>query len=1080
MSRSIIGFALLSVLTAGAARGDDPAALEFFEKDVRPLLASRCQKCHGSEKQKGGLRLDSRKTALQGGDNGPAVVPGKPGESLLVEAINYGDLVQMPPKSKLPAAEIATLTKWVEMGAPWTSAAVEASAGSTGKVFNMKERARHWSFQPIRDVSLPEVKNTHWPKTTSDRFLLAALEAKNLAPAADADRRTLIRRVAFDLTGLPPTPDEVEAFVSDPSPRAYDEYVERLLASPKYGERWARHWLDLVRYAETAGHEFDYDIISAWRYRDYLIRAFNADLPYDQLVIEHLAGDLLPNPRRRAGDGSNESILGTGFFALGEGVHSPVDLREEQIHRVDNQIDVLSKTFLGLTVSCARCHDHKFDAISTQDYYSLFGYLRSTRHQLAFIDGPDRITTKVAELEQMRSRARSLLLDRDWAAVSRIAAYFLAAQNLGVGSETVEAKATKCGLDVERLRRWTKAAAQADKDPSHPLNAARARPPRSDAPSESDPEELFEGFRGANYSGWFATGDAFGSGPTRAGDFRLRVDGASVVPTLTPPGVAHSGLVSNRLQGVLRSRTFTLKRRFVHYLASGRQGRINLVIDGFEKNRDPIYGALTFEINEPNQYKWFTQDVSMWIGHPAYIELADGAIADFTSSQTRVVPGDGFLAVDEIRFANAPAPAARPRWGALDGPQRDAENTEARAQAFERAVAELLEKMRANTAGDGSQEAEGVTFIAWLLNEGLIPLRELPADLINRYREVESTIPPPTLAPAVADGSGDDEHVLVRGSYKTPGELAPRRFLEVIAGPDQPAPRTGSGRLELAQRVVSAENPLPARVMVNRLWKHHFGVGLTRSVDDFGAMGEAPSHPDLLDWLARKLIASGWSIKSMQREMVLSRAYRMASTLDPASEAADPQNRLVHRMNVRRLEAEAIRDAMLAVSGRLDPELYGPSVPPHLTAFMDGRGRPGASGPLDGLGRRAIYLNVRRNFLNPMMLGFDYPSPASTMGRRNVSNVPAQALTLLNDPFVLEQAKRWAERLCSAKSQSAEERLNAAYLAAFARPPSESERVVALKFVDQQSAASTGPDDVRGWADLCHVLFNTKEFLFVP
>ena len=403
-------FGLVVIAQRGQAEPPpDPSALEFFEREVRPLLVGRCQECHGAKKQKGDLRLDSRAAVLAGGSTGPAVVPGKAGESLLVDAINYGDLYQMPPKSKLPASEIAVLTRWIDMGAPWPGDDRPKSAAKVAAAFDLEARAKHWSFRPIRAPEPPEVRDRAWPKDAIDRFILAALEAKGLAPAPEADRRTLIRRATFDLIGLPPEPAEIDAFLEDESPDAFEKVVDRLLASPHYGERWGRHWLDLVRYAETAGHEFDYDLPDASGYRDYVIRALNADLPYDQFVVEQVAGDLLDPPRRHPTEGFNESILGTGFFFLGEGTHSPVDLREEEAQRLDNQIDVFSKTFLGLTVACARCHDHKFDAISTKDYYALAGYLQSSRSVQAFIDPPDRIAPLVAELKALKATMEDLV-----------------------------------------------------------------------------------------------------------------------------------------------------------------------------------------------------------------------------------------------------------------------------------------------------------------------------------------------------------------------------------------------------------------------------------------------------------------------------------------------------------------------------------------------------------------------------------------------------------------------------------------------------------------------------------------------
>ena len=1084
MVAQLVVIALATLAGADGPGADDPAGAEFFEKEVRPLLAGRCLACHGPEKHKGDLRLDARSTALAGGGSGPAVVPGKPDESLLVDAINYGDIAKMPPKSKLPDAEIATLTKWIAMGAPWPGGQVPAPAASAptaAKAFNLKERAKFWSFQPLRAGEPPAVHRADWPRTDVDRFLLAELEAKGLAPAPDADKRTLIRRVTFDLTGLPPTPAEVDAFLADAASNAFETVVDRLLASPRYGERWGRHWLDLVRFAETSGHEFDYDIPGAFRYRDYVIRAFNADVPFDRFLVEHVAGDLLETPRRDPADGSNESIKGTAFFALGDGTHSPVDVREEELRRVDNQIDVLSKAFLGLTVACARCHDHKFDPISTKDYYALAGYLRSSRFQLAFLDAPARIDAKVAELGALKPTLKSPPAGPR----TDVAAYLLATRDLLRDPGASPGKVAEArGLYEATLARWVAAVRDPEAvQPGQPLHAwaTLAGTPgeperiaairRETAPKPHD-STLFEDFDRPAYEGWSASGQAFGSGPSRVGDLRLQGDRVAIVPA----GMAHSGLTSDRLAGVLRSRSFTLDRRFLHYRAAGREGRIRLVVDGFQKIRDPIYGSLTVVVNHGDAPRWYTQDVSMWLGQRAYLELVDGAVADYNGGQTVVLPADGYLAVDEIRTSDQggpPPPSAAFAAEVLDG----VDSIEALARRYGALVDEALDRWRSGRAGP--EDRGRVAALGAFAERGLIRLGEPPASALAQYRAIEAGIPAPTLAPGLIDGTGEDEHVLTRGNAKTPGDPAPRRFLEAIAGAEQPTPATGSGRLELARRMADPANPLTARVLVNRLWKHHFGEGIVKSVDDFGVMGQAPSNPRLLDYLAARFLAEGWSIKRMHRTLLLSRAYQMASTPDPSADAVDPDNRLVHRMNVRRLEAEAVRDAILAASGRLDASAFGPGVPPHLTPFMEGRGRPGQSGPLDGEGRRSLYLNVRRNFLTPMLLAFDYPSPASSMGRRNVSNVPAQSLTMLNDPFVLDQARRWAERVLAEGEKPPEARVAALFQTAFGRPPTDAERSAALAFLDGQAATYGKPGDPRAWADLCHVLFNSKEFLYV-
>ncbi len=639
--------------------------------------------------------------------------------------------------------------------------------------------------------------------------------------------------------------------------------------------------------------------MNAFRYRDYVIRAFNADVPYNRFLIEQIAGDLLESPRRHPAEGFNESILGTGFYFLGEGTHSPVDVREEQMRRVDNQIDVISKTFLGLTVACARCHDHKFDPITSQDYYALAGFLRSSRHQQAIIDHPRRIGREI--------------------------------EGLGARKATIAAVLADAGLQ---------------KPPAHPV---AGQPPRG--PGNAPDESVFEDFNRDSFDGWFVTGQAFGDRPSRRGDLRLDfADGASRLIPLEP-GQAHSGLISDRLRGVLRSRSFTIEARYVHWRVSGRGGRINVVVDGFEKIRDPIYGALTKRINVGDQPRWVTQDLGMWLGHSAYLEISDGGVVDFDGGTTQVDDGHGQIAVDEIRMSNRSAPSVS-----------------------QGESAKLVDEKAPDTL-----DLDKV--ISKLRTGNHVPLADRLATAVGEARAIEAPLTEPLLGLAIADGTGEDEHVHIRGSHKNLGEVVPRRFLEVFGGLHSTSHDGGSGRLELARRMVDpATNPLTPRVLVNRLWKHHFGDGIVKTPDDFGAMGRKPTHPELLDWLASEFVERGWSLKAMHRLMVTSSTYRMVSTPQGDAERVDPTNQLLHRMNVRRLEAESIRDSLLAVSGRLEPSMYGPSVPVHLTSFMEGRGRPGHSGPLDGDGRRSLYLTVRRNFLEPDVSGLRHAGPVRDHG----------------------------------------------------------------------------------------------------
>jgi hypothetical protein len=1099
----------------GAEPSFEPAAIEFFEKEVRPVLANRCYECHSvdSKKVQGGLLLDSRAAVLKGGDTGPAAVPGKPKESLLVEAINYGETYQMPPKSRLPAAEIAALTRWVELGLPWPKESPR-KPNVKSPVFDLASRkAGHWCWQPIQDPALPAVKDAAWPSQPLDRFILARLESAGLRPAPDAEKALLLRRASFDLIGLPPTRAEIKAFLDDTSPQAFEKAVDGLLRSPHFGERWARHWMDLVRYAETYGHEFDYPIPHASEYRDYLIRAYNDDVPYNQFVIEHLAGDLLTQPRRHRERGFNESILGTGFWFLGEATHAPVDVRNDEMGRIDNQLDVMSKSFLGVTLACARCHDHKFDAISTRDYYAMAGVLKSSRRQEALLDPDGRIANGTRELETLRGRGDGALAATASSAAASpklsetFVAGLLAAREIrSQGPGSVDTVAMIRGLDTEVARRW----AAALEDPqvrqlNHPLQpwfevsepkveATRGRlagiRKRLDDAAKRGAEfrersPVAVDFDRGSYDEAWPTGWAFGERPTTAGQW----DASSTAAQLTRPGVADSAARSKREQGVLRSNTFTLTHRHLLYKVKGHNAQIRLYIDNYfmDVYNGLLFGGCNQRIDNRPTWGWLVQggDVSRYVGHKVYFEVLD--------------MGDGFAALDEVRLSDSGPPpddenplglrvVAETLEAANTGDQGpDVSLGEPLAQRFAKAIESAIRAWSERKL-DGDQ----TELVNWLLRHDLLPesaklstARGTLSGLFPQLEQNASAIPAPLRALAIADGDGQDDRVHIRGNHRTLGEPAPRRLLEALETPPVPTAERGSGRLRIAEAIVAPGNPLTARVAVNRAWHHLFGRGIVPSVDNFGALGQTPSHPELLDHLASRFVADGWSWKRLLRTLVLSRSYRMSSAPDSKGDEVDPQNILLHRQNIRRLQGEAIRDAVLRISGRLDPALYGRSVPVHLTPFMQGRGRPGGSGPLDGGGRRSLYVEVRRNFLSPMMIAYDAPIPFSTVGARNTSNVPAQALILMNDPFILEQSRKWAERVIADGDAAAERRIERMYEDALGRPPSADELMSAVEFLETQGAeyqldAAAARRDPRVLADFGHVLWNVKEFVYLP
>ncbi|HEV3021208.1 MAG TPA: PSD1 and planctomycete cytochrome C domain-containing protein [Pirellulales bacterium] len=1117
------------------------ADLEFFEKQVRPLLAEHCHKCHGPAEQKGGLRLDSRSAALAGGDTGPAVLPGKPDESLLVDAVSYGELYQMPPTGKLPDATIATLRRWVELGAPWPFETAGGERKTAGE-FNLRERSRHWAFQGLLEHSPPDVRDMAWPRTAVDRFILAKLEAAGLAPSEPAERRTLLRRLTFDLTGLPPTAAEIESFLTDESPQALERVVDRLLASPHYGERWARHWLDLVRYAESRGHEFDYPIPNAYQYRDYVVRALNADVPYDQFVVEHVAGDLLPAPRLNPERGFNESILGTGFWFLGEEVHSPVDIRGDETDRNDNKIDVLSKTFLGLTVACARCHDHKFDAISTQDYYALAGFVLSSSYRQAPFEAWEPNYRVAAELAALHAAHGPLLAAAVAAAakpvLEQMPQLLLAARDVLAGTaetvplaQRVEAAARQRKVDRRLLAAWVAEIQRAADDPSSPLSAwALVASGPADAAMSDVLGPLFERCRKQNAAAanaladtkiivdfarvaaadWLQDGFVFGTGPVTPGE--VRCSGAQSGTSITrpvvkvfdraaavsdpswdveqlAPGVEREGgrLTWPQAGRTLRTPTFTLGGGKLYYLVSG-SGHAYAAVDAHRMNNGPLHGALVREWKAPDgAFQWIEHDLTAYPGHRVHVEFTPYFAAELEGGQSPV------LAVAlVVEAARQPAAVDAPNALAPTlSDVRGASTAEAFAQGYQQTFNDALARFGADSDLGPGRAADAARLVDWLVRRpellgapddaALRQLDEATRNFVDEQAKVVAGLPRLTqTAPAMWDGNGVDELVLLRGNPQTPGAAVSRRHLEAIAGSEQAAVDCGSGRLELVRRMVNPTHPLVARVIVNRIWQHLFGRGIVASVDNFGVLGEAPTHPELLDFLADNFIRDGWSVKRLIRELVLSRTYQLSSHAGGGRAVEiDPSNRLLSHASVRRLEAEAIRDAILAVSGRLDERMYGPSVPVHLTAFMEGRGRP-ESGPLDGAGRRSLYLSVRRNFLSSMFLAFDYPVPFTSTGRRSVSNVPAQALTMMNSPFVVAEARRWAERTLAAAGRSAAERVDDLYLAAFARPACDAECQSALTFLEAQSRRYGGePGDGRAWADLCHVLLNVKELIYI-
>ncbi len=1102
----VIGAMAAGLRSRAANAGDD-----FFETKIRPVLAEQCYECHSAsaKKLKGGLRVDGRKELLAGGDTGPALVPGKPESSLLLAALAHRDLeLAMPPKkARLPEAVIADFERWIREGANWPSSETN-SAASQAEGFNLQERKQKqaWLWETPRRQKIPAVKDPHWPLAPEDRFILQKLEQAGLTPAPRADDRTWLRRVYFVITGLPPGRDDIQAFLSDPKPGARARVVDRLLDSPHFGERWARHWMDLMRYAESRGHEGDYIIANAWHYRDYLIRAFNEGVPYDQFLLEHLAGDLLPKPRLRPGTDINESVLATGWAFLGEENHSPVDIRQDECERIDNKVDVFSKTFLGLTISCARCHDHKFDPIRAQDYYAMSGFFLGSSFRQVRFEAMENNRAMAAELAGLRERFTPKLAKAVAASnergIGRIADYLLAAQaterraSLGPSAAAEPSGARRSvasALDPKRLELWSAQLRAAATNATHPLNSF-ARGSRGHEAQTSSPEiqnakpgtqmfRVIADFTQPGRQPWKADGEAFGSRPAVTGDILLGSNPTNPIARVMPYGAARrdlfwSGLktaagnqndsgklgATSRAGQMLRTPTVTLGVGKLHYLLKGRT-RVYAAVDSHLMIEGPLHGRLveTFDGGTSATPRWVTHDLSAYGGHRAHVEFGpEGA--------------------GELEVLMVVESGGQPKWQ----PATAALSLNNPAE-FQRTVAAANKQLGRAAIADRPQAA----LANWMVQNPRL-VRDAPdaatVRLANEFLAAQSNIArrvrweSPT-AIALFDGTGVDENILVRGKPFKPGAVAPRSLPVAFASAKAITTSASSGRYELGRQLVDPANPLVTRTVVNRVWHHVFGRGLVATVDNFGALGDRPTHPELLDHLAWQFTQEDhWSLKRLIKRLVLTQTFAMSSrAAETRTEELDPSNALLHRMLVRRLEGEAIRDALLEVSGRLNPMVGGPPITVHLTEFLVGRGRPEQGGPLDGDGRRSIYTAMRRNFLPTLMQTFDLPTPFSTVGKRNVTNVPGQSLALMNDALFHQQARVWAERLLR-EQPKAEVAARARWLfeSAYGRLPTESEVNACVESLGEFRALHSGDaKEVEAWSDLCHALLNASEFIYV-
>ncbi len=1085
---------------AGAQAKADPVAEQFFEQKIRPLLIARCQNCHGADKQKGNLRLDSLEALLEGGDSGAALVPNEPGKSVLMDVISYRGEIKMPPKSKLSDAEIADLTQWVKLGAPWPNskpATAPATAPAAQAVITDEQRA-FWAFQPVAEPTPPVVKNAGWIQSPLDRFILAELEAKGFQPAPPADKRTLIRRITFDLTGLPPTETEVANFLADEQAGALARLVDRLLESPRYGERWGRHWLDVARYADSNGLDENLAYASAYHYRDYVVRAFNQDKPFDEFVREQIAGDLLPDSGSPALQ--QDRLTATGFLCLGAKMLAEDDPVKMQMDIIDEQVDTVGRAFLGLTIGCARCHDHKFDPIPTADYYALAGIFKSTKTMENFSVVARWQERPLATPEQLAVRqAHQVKIDAQRAAVQGL---------VDQGQQSLLTTARQhVGLYLLAATRQQQIAALVEQAQSRGSNPDLSAVPGAILIEAEDYQRGNVLKDRENYGK--GIGVLVNAGPTpnfteydlknipvdsdyqieiryaAAGTrpSKLMLDGEVLKPDATGKvtGSWTPETQTWHVEGIyrLRSGSHVLRLEnpgpFPHIdklLLTTVNGPSRQVVELPKSDYQPLAGITRQFVAELD--KSASDPKSIWM-----------AWQQFRKDQ-RLTPDDKHPENQVARLLGTTPPVSLPELAARYQAAFDAADVAWKAQQVDPAQKALKELPDASLEAfrRAAQEPKGV-FAPPADVEASFPVETIAALNVSRdhLKNLELKLPKFTEVMAVSDQGAENLKVHLRGSHLTLGTETPRQFPRIIAGDQQtPIGQDRSGRLELAHWLTSPEHPLTARIIVNRVWLWHFGEGLVRSPDNFGRLGERPTHPQLLDWLAKRLVEDGWSLKKLHRRIILSSTYQMSAAYNAQAAQQDPENRLWWRMNRKRLEVEEIRDALLAVSGALEDTLGGTHLATGNRQYVTSTAN--VNPVVYQNNRRSIYLPVVRSALYELFQAFDFADPSVLNGRRDQTTVAPQALFMMNSPLVLEQSKRLAATLLARTDLDAEGRIRLLYLKAYGRPPTAVEIQRDIGYLDRFSKAAgeripAAELESRAWRSLCRAILAANEFLYV-
>lgn len=1040
---------------------------DFFENKIRPVLVQHCYECHNSlGKKKGGLALDYKAALLAGGESGKVIVPGKAKESILIWALHHEEGYEMPAKSpKLDDTVIQDFEQWVNQGAHDPRLTKPKPTDLAKKLpweQLRKQRLSWWSFQPLKNATVPEVPNAAWSENSIDRFIFDRMQKEQLPTSPEASPEILVRRLHLILTGLPPKPEVVQEFVKNHSPKAYEKMVDKLLASQQFGERWARHWMDWYRYAETHGSEGDPQIAYASEYRDYLIRALNADVPYDQLLREHLAGDLLKEPRINQELGIDESKIGPAHLRMVPHGFGVTNAYAEQITFTDNQIDVISKAMLGVTVSCARCHNHKFDPISQKDFYRLFGVMVSNRPSTVLIDSREKLETNKTEIVAIKQEIRQELANYWISEVERLPTRL---QTIPIFKELTERKippklpdnfGTLHKDEQNKLRqkfeseqaRWNQIISM--RRETHPFglwSAIQSTKPEMYSTKINQHQKKLREIKEQNekaianaefyldlrdqviFDKWYSTGNGTTAQVSPAGSFALQFEGEKAITGIYPRGV-YSHLISDKHGSVLSSGDFKASGKQTMVRVAGNSARLKVPI----RNYPLTHGGLhpSEDVNNPTlQWRNTQRKWKYWQGDLVHYELLTAK--DFLPIPRNVnrswfgisgvYAGDDFMHEEGASLLH------------VTNNSHEIVDQESLLRVYSETLKRIITNWQTGRMSD--EEAEFLdTFVRFELLTNHV--EKLPSSLqskISQYRELEKAIPVPRRAPGVIESTPVDQPLLIRGEQKQESDPVKRKFLEIFN--DKAYSNDNSGRLELAEDMVSEANTLKTRVLINRLWSYVFGRGIVASTDNFGRLGKKPTHPELLDHLSLDFERNGWSIKRTLRKMVTSRTFRSASQALPETRERDAQNIYLSYYMPRRLEAEAIFDSINFVTKS---------------------------------NQRAIYLPVIRNRLNPFLQTFNAPVPTSTISARSNTNVPSQSLAMLNGAIVEKAARTWAERIQQDKKlKTSEEKINAMFLQVYARPATSAELKLFIEFFEAGGSSY----------HVAHALLNSKEFIYV-